>query len=68
MPSIERNTPQVESSEAIQQLLRAPKVINLGLRSFADAVTNEGGQSVQYNWQPTAGGKPHLQRLLALMS
>lgn len=68
MPSVERNTPQVESSEAVQQLLRAPKVINLGLRSFADAVTNEGGQSVQYNWQPTAGGKPHLQRLLALMS
>ncbi|EPE63563.1 protein fdrA [Exiguobacterium sp. S17] len=68
VPSVEPSTQTIESSEAIQQLLRAPKVVNLGLRSFADAVISEGGHSVQYNWQPTAGGKPHLQRLLALMS
>ena len=68
VPTVASSPQTVESSEAIQQLLRAPKVVNLGLRSFAEAVTSEGGQSVQYNWQPTAGGKPHLQRLLALMS
>lgn len=40
------------------------KIINMGLESFANTVINHGGQVVQYNWTPIAGGDVRMQNLL----
>ncbi len=37
-----------------------PKVINLGLRSFADDILKSGGEVVHVNWAPPAGGDDAL--------
>jgi FdrA protein len=49
----------------IRRLLAAPpRIINIGLREFADAVHARGGDVVHYEWAPVAGGDPRLQALL----
>jgi FdrA protein len=49
----------------IAQLLEdGPKVINIGLRSFAETLDAVGVSTVQYDWSPRAGGNPRLVRLL----
>lgn len=40
------------------------KIINMGLESFANTVISHGGQVVQYNWTPIAGGDVRMQKLL----
>lgn len=37
-----------------------PKIINLGLRSFADDILKSGGEVVHVNWAPPAGGDEEL--------
>lgn len=60
--------PVAVGSEAVKQLLASkPKVINLGLRHFADTVLKYGGQVVQYDWSPIAGGNERLAKILALL-
>jgi FdrA protein len=45
-------------------LSQQPRVINIGLQEFADALVEHGTQMVQYDWSPVAGGDKHLQRLI----
>ena len=40
-------------------------VVNVGLRSFADAIVQVGGKVVQLDWQPPAGGDRALGMQLA---
>ncbi|NBI05285.1 acyl-CoA synthetase FdrA [Senegalia massiliensis] len=40
------------------------KVINMGLESFAETIKKHGGQVVQYEWSPRAGGDKKMQGLL----
>lgn len=55
--------------EATQGLIaQPPRVINVGLPSFAEAIAERGGQVVQYTWAPPAGGDARLQQLLAALS
>ncbi|WP_313640734.1 acyl-CoA synthetase FdrA [Paenibacillus sp.] len=60
--------PVAVGSEAVNNLLASkPKVINIGLRHFADTVLKYGGQVVQYDWSPIAGGNERLAKILALL-
>ena len=48
-------------------LLTNQGFINIGLRSFSEAITNHGGKVVQYDWQPIAGGNITLQKALQFL-
>ncbi|HLQ72125.1 MAG TPA: acyl-CoA synthetase FdrA [Bacillota bacterium] len=55
-------------SEQITDLLNnKPRVINVGLKSFTDAVTDFGGRVVQYDWRPVAGGDKRMRKILSLL-
>lgn len=62
--------PVVTAGEGAASLLAAPpKVVNVGLASFADTLAGAGVDVVQWDWSPLAGGDPRLARLVtALMS
>jgi FdrA protein len=47
-----------------QLLSQQPRVINIGLPEFADALFEHDRPVVQYDWRPIAGGDEHLQRLI----
>lgn len=47
-------------SEAPKLLAKRPKIINLGLRSFADDILKSGGEVTHVNWAPPAGGDDKL--------
>ena len=52
-------------SSRIEDLLNsAPRVINIGLSSFFDPIVKHGGQAVQFNWRPLAGGNKKLIHIL----
>ena len=61
-------SPKMESESTpprIAQLLEdGPKVINIGLRSFAETLNAVGVSTVQYDWSPRAGGNPRLVGLI----
>ena len=48
----------------MQMLAEKPKVINLGLKSFADVCEEFGCETVQFDWQPPAGGDIRLIKVL----
>lgn len=47
--------------------LAPPTVINVGLAAFAAAVADQGGEAVQVDWRPPAGGDERLAGILARM-
>jgi FdrA protein len=56
------------SPEPIRRLLsEPPRIINVGLREFANALLERGAQIVQYDWKPAAGGDRRLQSLIAAL-
>lgn len=55
-------------SAPIQKLLaEKPMVINVGLKKFTNAITEHGGQVVQFDWRPVAGGNERMRKILALL-
>lgn len=66
-----KDTGAVEASKetnAVTELIsNKPSVINVGLSGFADAVLEHGGQVVQYQWAPIAGGDQRLAKILELL-
>lgn len=55
-------------SEQMTDLLNnKPRVINVGLKSFTNAVTDFGGKVVQYDWRPVAGGDKRMRKILSLL-
>jgi hypothetical protein len=44
------------------------KVVNIGLRGFADELTAAGVSVTHVDWSPPAGGDPHMAQLAALLS
>lgn len=40
------------------------KVINIGLRTFAEDLKKQGVETVHVDWQPPAGGDPEIIKLL----
>ena len=53
-----------EPGEAVQQLLRNVRVINIGLVGFSRDLQRHGTAVVQVDWSPPAGGD---MRLIALL-
>ncbi len=52
-------------SAQLRQLLdEKPKIINIGLKSFAEVCEQFGCDVVQYDWQPPAGGNIELIKVL----
>ena len=52
----------------INELFRSELVVlNVGPKSFAEALARQGYDTVQVNWKPIAGGDPLMQKLLRLM-
>lgn len=45
-------------------LSEKPRIINIGLKSFAEVVKEFGCEVVQYDWMPPAGGKIELIKTL----
>jgi FdrA protein len=55
--------------EPIRRLLsESPRILNIGLRKFADPLVRLGTQVVHYDWRPVAGGDPKLQALIDALS
>lgn len=55
-----------DSSAPFEQLLKqVPKVINVGLESFAQDLEKQKVAVVQLDWRPSAGGDPELADLLS---
>ncbi|WP_433296738.1 acyl-CoA synthetase FdrA [Pseudonocardia sp. CA-142604] len=53
------------SPEPIRRLLSEPlRIINIGLREFAEPLLHLGAQVVHYDWRPVAGGDRKLQALI----
>lgn len=52
------------SEKLIQLLSQRPKVINIGLKSFAEVVESFGCDVVQYDWMPPAEGNVELIKVL----
>ena len=44
-----------------------PRVINVGLKGFTDALSDTGTQFVQYDWRPVAGGNARMAKILSLL-
>ena len=51
--------------EPIRRLLsEPPRIVNIGLREFAEPLHAAVRSVVQYDWSPVAGGDPKLQSLI----
>ncbi|MCD2206635.1 acyl-CoA synthetase FdrA [Listeria booriae] len=65
----ETTAPVLNASDAMLDLLaKQPRVINVGLKSFAEAITETGGRVVQFDWRPVAGGDAKLQKVLQFLN
>ncbi len=56
------------SKEIVDFVNEKPRIINVGLKSFTDAIINTGGQVVHYDWKPIAGGNEKMRKILNLLS
>jgi len=52
------------NNQAQDLLLNDLKIINIGLRKFAEELEDQGIQMVQIDWTPPAGGDQELIDLL----
>lgn len=63
-----RTKAAIEKQEASEKLIAMlsdkPKVVNIGLKSFAEVVEQFGCEVVQYDWMPPAGGNVSLIKAL----
>ena len=55
------------SEKLLQLLARKPKIINVGLKSFAETAGTYGCEAVQYDWMPPAGGNVEMIRMLRFL-
>ncbi|MCM3740457.1 acyl-CoA synthetase FdrA [Oceanobacillus luteolus] len=55
-------------SEQISELVNdRPRIINVGLKSFTDAIVANNVPVVQYDWRPIAGGNARMRKILSLL-
>ncbi len=58
----------MENTQKILDLFRSSLVVvNVGPKSFADVLEQQGYETVQVDWKPVAGGDKQMQELLALL-
>lgn len=56
------------SAASLALLSDKPFVINVGLKSFAEAIEENNGKAVQFDWRPSAGGNVTLQKVLYFLN
>lgn len=56
--------PEKASEKLLAMLSNKPKIINIGLKSFAEVAEEFGCEVVQYDWTPPAGGDITLIKAL----
>src|SRR5947209_8555692 len=49
-------------------LHEGPRVLNVGVHTFADTLSDVGAPHLHVDWHPPAQGDPELARMLALLS
>lgn len=55
--------PVYAPSEALRQLFtNKPSILNIGIKSFTDALTNAGAEVIHFSWKPACGGDKLLRR------
>ncbi|MBW2731569.1 MAG: DUF1116 domain-containing protein [Deltaproteobacteria bacterium] len=54
----------MSAQKTLELFATGPKVINLGLPSFADDLRRSGAEVLHVDWRPPAGGDPHLLHAL----
>ena len=63
-----KTTARIQKTDASEKLLellsQKPRVINVGLKSFAEVIEAFGCDVVQYDWAPPAGGNVELIKVL----
>lgn len=64
---VEKNIKEAQQDKVTELISGKPRVINIGLSSFADAILDHGGKVVQYQWAPIAGGNKRLAKILELL-
>lgn len=65
----EKTTKDLTVSEKIAELVNErPQIINVGLKSFTDAIVENNIPVVQYDWRPIAGGNAKLAKILNLLN
>ncbi len=68
LPRKVRKVTTPEVSEKVKELIEnKPRVINIGLKSFADVLESFDCEVVQYNWTPPAGGDIKLIKALQFL-
>jgi FdrA protein len=55
-------------SPIAELLAGPPRIVNIGLRDFAETLHDRGAQVVHYDWAPVAGGDRRLQALLEALN
>ncbi|WJY26875.1 acyl-CoA synthetase FdrA [Sporosarcina trichiuri] len=55
------------SEELTNLVTERPRVINVGLKGFTEALEDTGTQFVQYDWRPVAGGNARMAKILSLL-
>lgn len=59
---------EISVSSSIEKLLNEkPSVINVGLKKFTSAITENGGKVVQFDWRPVAGGNERMRKVLSVL-
>jgi FdrA protein len=59
------DTPPADPPDPIRRLLsEPPRIVNIGLRAFAETLHERGADVVHYDWSPVAGGDRRLQSLI----
>ena len=65
-PKCEKKVPEKNTPRPL--LEGPPRVINIGLSSFADDLKKQDADMVNVDWSPPAGGDIELANLLAKLS
>lgn len=52
------------SEKVVELLNNPPRVINIGIKSFTEPIIEFGGEALQYDWRPRAGGNKKLIKIL----
>lgn len=55
------------SDQIVDLVNHTPSVINVGLKSFSEAIVKTGGKVVQFDWRPVAGGNEKMRKILSLL-
>lgn len=63
-----KTTNDLTISEHVSELVNdRPRIVNIGLKSFTDAIVANNVPVVQYDWRPIAGGDARMRKILSLL-